>query len=201
MKIVKFIISVAIIVAVVVFLTNKFKSLAQTGEVPVESPTPEAAEGQQKSDIDRGLAITKGPEHHIEFSTKDLDVNITKKKVAFAPDVEYLIKRVGDCGPDGRPKDYFNNLLASFSKTPTRMVYFIQDRHSTSSYEVSVIANAPGYKDLYSFKDDFFACEKGRIRPLLQSEAWLVFGKSCVEGDARCQDIAEVVEASIKIRQ
>jgi len=197
MKYIKFVIAVIVIIAVVIFLKDKFKNSAKSSE----NPPKKVIEEQQKSDIDRGWAVTKGPENHIEFSTKDMDVNITKKKAPISTDVNYLIEHVKDCGPKDRPGNYFKNLLSSFSKTTTRMVYFIQDRHSTSSYEVSVIANAPGYKDLFSFKDDFFSCEKGRIKPLLQSDAWLVFGKSCVDGDARCQDIAQVVEDSVKIRQ
>jgi hypothetical protein len=146
---------------------------------------------------DKGVEATV--DDPIAFSTKNLDVVVTKHVGSPAKDGDYLLANAKKCGPKYRPASYFPEVVATLKKLP-KTTYTI--RKGDGAYLVTFIPNLIGYKDLDSVQADFFSCpdDRGKLKAVAETEAWLVFTQSCADSDTDCREIAEVVNPTIKIK-
>lgn len=197
---------IVVIVSLVFFLGGGLvltRSVFVKGDSPANgqiADTDLIEEAEAQTVIDEGLALTTDSDEPITFSTGSLPVEITKKEASPRDDLRYVVDNAERCGSTApRPKTYFTDLARTFAPT-TKLVYTITDTTSAGTLTITALPNGAGYKDLHSFQEDFFDCDREALQPVQLTSAWLVFVSQCAPEDQRCLEFAQKVVPTIKIK-
>lgn len=135
----------------------------------------------------------------VEFSTEGLDVSLTKQEITPAEFTDYLVQYAGECGPE-RPEGYYNELATVFMGIRGMRYTLTERKEPMLQHSVAVIPNSMQYKDMESFRNDFFSCGAGGEFPFALNDRWLVFVSSCGGVDERCAQFEEKVRPTIRLR-
>lgn len=174
--------------AVGFFIVSTLGSSSFKKSAPHITPLPE-------NRVDIGAEFSSNSAVPFTFSTGQLSVKIVQHAISPVKDADYLFTNYSACGPKYRPKSYFPEVVATMKKLP-------ETAYTIGTFQIVLIPNLLGYKNLPALQEDFFACPEavGQLVPADMNDHWLVFTRSCATTDAVCKKISEVVTSSIHIK-
>jgi len=174
------------------------------------SPKQQEAQQQQNTENSQPYIFKEEIE---EFTFSDEKGNFKISKGAFEVltvyNAEDLFSANEACGTN-KTQEYFRRILLNFSEIDEGVDYFFHYEHDSQKptyWQIRIMPNRLGYRDLGKFKEDFDVCSAGaNAYPLAVSEKYLMFASSCGSGfddgsgrPVGCDEIRKVLEPTIEL--
>ncbi len=168
-------------------------AFSHSGKASMRTNGNSGAKLIQANDI--GAAFSKDAAQPFQFSTGSLTGTISQHAISPSRDAEYILDHYKACGPKYRPASYFPDMASTMKKLP-------ETAYTLGTYQIILMPNLLGYKNLPAVQEDFFFCPgaTGTLVPAAMNDNWLVFSRSCDTSDDACTKAAAIINPTIQLK-